>query len=119
MRAAVATLAVTLSLTAAARQIYDVNDQGIMRPELVKDVPVPARYTPDAMRRKIEGSVLLRGVILESGRVADVKVVESLDPELDQEAVAAFSKWAFKPGTKERAPVAVRVTCKMAFAFKD
>ena len=117
MRAAVATLAVTLSLTAAAQQIYDVNDQGIMRPELVKDVP--ARYTPDAMRRKIEGSVLLRGVILESGRVADVKVVESLDPELDQEAVAAFSKWEFKPGTKEGAPVAVRVTCKMAFAFKD
>ena len=60
-----------------------------------------------------------RGVVLESGRMADVEVVEFLDPELDQETVAAFRQWEFKPATKHGTPVAVRITCRMILAFKD
>jgi periplasmic protein TonB len=117
MRAAAAILTVLLGITATAQQVYDVGDPGITRPELIKEVH--PRYPADAMRKKIEGGVLVKGVVLESGRIADVEIVEFLDPELDEEAVSAFRQWEFKPGTKNGTPVAVRITCRMMFTLKD
>ena len=88
---------------------------GIVDPKLLKDVK-PA-YTPDAMRAKIQGHVLLEAVVLESGLVGDVKVVKSLDPNgLDQEAIKAAKKWLFQPATDRTGkPVAVYVTLELSF----
>jgi TonB family protein len=47
-------------------------------------------------------------------------VVQSLDSEygLDDEAVKALKQWEFEPGTKDGAPVAVRVDVEMTFKLK-
>jgi periplasmic protein TonB len=116
VRLAIAVLALSLTLT-PQQEVYEVGDRGVTTPVLVKDVK--PNYTADALRRKIQGSVLLRGVVLETGRVGEVEIEQSLDSELDQEAVKAFKQWEFRPGMKDGKPVAVRVSCKMAFAVKD
>jgi TonB family protein len=72
------------------------------------------------MQARIQGTVLLEAVVLESGDVDEVKVVRSLDAEhgLDDEAVRALQQWRFEPGTKDDEPVAVRIDVEMSFTLK-
>jgi TonB family protein len=77
-------------------------------------------YTREAMQQKIQGSVFMRVVVLESGDVGDVEITQSLDAEygLDRQAIDAAKKWKFRPGTKDGKPVAVEVTIQMTFTLK-
>ena len=68
------------------------------------------------MRAKIQGQVRLQVVILESGRVGDVKIIKSLDPTgLDQEAIKAARRWLFQPATKDGRPVPVYAELELDF----
>jgi TonB family protein len=88
---------------------------GINDPKLLRDAK--PTYTPDAMRAKIQGTVLLEAVVLDTGQVGDVKILKSLDPNgLDQEAIKAAKKWLFQPATDRTGkPVAVYVTLELSF----
>ena len=94
--------------------IYKVGS-GIVGPKLLRSVQ--PKYTPDAMRAKIQGMVLLDAVVLSNGTVGDVKVARSLDPGgLDLEAIKAAKAWLFQPATNpEGKPVNVQVTLELAF----
>ena len=79
------------------------------------------KYTAEAMKRGIQGSVLLDMVVLTDGTVDSVKVVRSLDPTygLDDEAIRAARQWRFEPGLKDGKPVAVLVTLELTFWLRD
>lgn len=81
---------------------------------------VKPRYTREAMAAQIEGDVLLHVVVLPDGRVGAVRVLRSLDPDygLDAEAIAAARQWRFTPGTRDGAPVSVRVTLALSFSLR-
>lgn len=90
---------------------------GITVPLLVKEAkPV---YTKAAKDAGIQGKVPLECVVLPDGTVADIKVVKSLDPGLDEAAVKAMKKWTFKAGTKDGQPVAVRIEVEMTFSLRS
>lgn len=100
-------------------------DTKVYKPGNGVTVPVVVRetkpsYTPEAMKQKIQGSVWMDVVILESGDVGDVKISKSLDAEygLDEQAIKATKLWKFKPGTKDGKPVAVQVVIQMTFTLK-
>jgi TonB family protein len=99
------------------RSVYKTTDPGVKAPELVHEVkPV---YTEDAKNRQVQGSVELEEVITSDGTVRDdVRVVKSLDPDLDALAVTAAKQWTFKPGTKDGKPVDVLVDIEMTFTLK-
>lgn len=68
------------------------------------------------MESGIEGEVTLGLVIDTDGRVTDVKVLESVNPFLDREAVRVVSgspKWS--PGEKDGRPVRVFYTFPVIF----
>jgi TonB family protein len=77
-------------------------------------------YTPDAMRAKIQGTVLLEAVVMPDGRVGQVEVVKSLDSVfgLDQEAIKAAKQWRFEPGRRFGQPVPVLVTIELTFTLR-
>ncbi len=104
-------------VTEQARQIFRPGD-GVTLPTVAHEVK--PKYTPEAMERKIQGSVWLETVVLETGDVGDVVVTRSLDAEygLDQQAIAAAKQWKFKPATKDGKPVAVWVTIELTFTLK-
>src|SRR5262249_13307786 len=60
---------------------------GISNPQLLREVR--PQYTADAMRAKIQGTVLLECIVRSDGTVGDVQVIRSLDSTfgLDQEAI--------------------------------
>ena len=96
----------------------DANAQGVVSPRVIKSVP-PA-YTPEAMRARIEGKVVLGAVVKDDGTVADITIVRSLDSMygLDEQAIKALKQWTFEAGTLNGKPVAVRVRVEMDFNLR-
>jgi protein TonB len=91
---------------------------GVNLPQPLKEVK--PQYTADAMRAKVQGTVLLECVVLPDGSVGSVEVVRSLDSTfgLDQEAIKAAKQWRFRPGTRFGEPVAVLVTIELTFTLR-
>jgi TonB family protein len=52
------------------------------------------------------------------GKLHDLRVVRSLDPGLDAEALKAAAQWLFAPGTKDGQPVQVMVTVELTFSVR-
>jgi periplasmic protein TonB len=109
-------VAAAFGVSATLQQVYEPGN-GVTMPILVKEVK--PQYTVAAKDKKIQGSVLLRAVVLENGHIGeDVEVLTSLDADLDQQAVDALKQWEFKPGTRDGKPVAVRISCQLTFTLK-
>ena len=91
---------------------------GIDNPVLIREVK--PLYTPDALRAKIQGVVMLEAVVLPDGSVGDVQIVRSLDPVfgLDQEAIKAARQWRFIPSKRQGLPVPVVVTIELTFTLR-
>jgi TonB family protein len=91
---------------------------GVTLPQVVREVK--PQYTAEAMRAKVQGTVLLECVVLPDGSVGPVEVVRSLDASfgLDQEAVKAARQWRFRPGMRMGEPVAVLVTIELTFTLR-
>lgn len=68
---------------------------------------VEPQYSKEARMAKFEGTVLLSVVIGTDGSAHDFRIVRPLGLGLDEAAVAAVSKWQFKPGVKDEQPVSV------------
>jgi periplasmic protein TonB len=88
---------------------------GISSPTLLKSVE--PKYTPDAMRAKIQGLVKLEVVVLKDGTVGAIRVIKSLDPGgLDVEAIKAARGWLFRAATdRDGNRVDVYVTLELEF----
>jgi periplasmic protein TonB len=97
--------------------VFGVGD-GVTSPIPIKRAQ-PA-YTADAMRRRLEGVVVLNCVVQTDGTCADIRVVRSLDMVfgLDQQAIASAREWRFRPGTRLGEPVPVQVTLEIAFSIR-
>jgi protein TonB len=54
-------------------------------------------------------------IVARDGRTSQIRVVRSLHPELDEEAVAAVTQWRFEPGRLVGEPVDVLVTIVLDF----
>jgi TonB family protein len=73
-------------------------------------------YTIETLhQRKVHGNVLLEAIVLPNGAVGDVRVTRSLDPDLDQSAIAALRQWLFSPAVVDDAPVPVLVEVELTF----
>jgi TonB family protein len=90
----------------------------VLAPILLREVK-PA-YTPDAMRARIQGEVVLSGVVLPDGSVTRLRVLRSLDGTfgLDQEAIKAVRQWKFKPGMRLGQPVATEIAISVGFSMR-
>ena len=110
----------TLLISPAARAQERVYQPGkdVTLPVVVKEVKPD--YTDEAKAAGIRGSVWMKVVVQDDGKVGNVQVTRSLDKEfgLDEQAVKAAKQWEFKPGTRDGKPVAVEVTIEMTFTLK-
>jgi protein TonB len=65
-------------------------------------------YTPQAMQRKIQGTVVLEMIVGSDGVPYNIRVQRSLDAGgLDEEAIRAAKQWRFNPGRLGDTPVDV------------
>jgi TonB family protein len=116
MAALLLAVAVVPEAQSGRQVVYKIGDQGVNAPVLTKKVT--PHYTGDAMRRKVQGTVVVDAVVLADGTVGDVIIRRSVDPDLDEEVVKATKQWRFKPGTKDGEPVAVEVFIEHTFTLR-
>ena len=77
------------------------------------------RYPQEAVRNGIQGRVMVEFIINKDGKVSDAKVVKSVSPELDEEAlrvVMASPKW--KPGKVKGEKVRVSMSIPVEFRLE-
>ena len=63
----------------------------------------------------VRGSVILDVVLLQDGSPKIVRILQSLTPEADEQAVRHFEQWRFTPAMKNGAPVKVRMNAEVRF----
>lgn len=77
------------------------------------------QYPANAAKNDIEGRVVLQFVVEKDGQIGEVKVVRSVDPEIDAEAVRVVKLMPnFIPGRQEGKPVAVWYTIPISFKLQ-
>lgn len=78
------------------------------------------RYPSEALEKQIEGKVIIGFYINEKGKIMDPKIVQSLDPKCDKEAIRVIKrmpKW--EPGMKNGRPVNTFYTVPITFSLGE
>jgi protein TonB len=94
-------------------------------PVRVADLPVPPRKIADARpiypeiarQAKREGTVVMEAVLDTSGRVTQLRVIQSV-PLLDQAALDAVRQWRYTPTMLGGNPVSVLMTITIRFQLQ-
>ena len=86
---------------------------GVTAPALL--YKVEPEYTKEAQDARLQGTVVLYVEVDPSGRAVNPRVIRSLGMGLDENAIAAVSKWKFRPGYKDGHPVTVAATIEVNF----
>ena len=89
---------------------------GLVPPKVKRQID--PKYTAAAMRAKVAGDVKLQAIVGIDGRIEKARVKESLDPELDAEALKTLDRWEFEPGKMNGVPVRVLVDVLMTFRIR-
>jgi TonB family protein len=76
---------------------------------------VDPKYPPTLAADRVEGEIVLYGVIRKDGSIDSVQLVRGLDPVLDANSMSALSQWKFRPATREEAPVELEAIVHIPF----
>ena len=87
---------------------------------LMKYIDSHIQYPPEATKNNIQGRVILQFVVDKTGEIGEVKVVRSVDKDLDEEAVRIVKTLPkFIPGRQNGQAVAVWYTLPVAFKLSS
>lgn len=87
-------------------------------PQMMKFIISNIKYPKDAIKKGMQGAVVVQFVVEPDGSVSNVHVVRSVFPSLDTEAVRmvkAMPKWS--PGMQNGKPVRVRFNVPIRFSL--
>jgi TonB family protein len=76
---------------------------------------VDPKYPPTLVADRVEGEVVLYGVIAADGSVGQIQVVRGVDDQLDENAKNALAQWKFRPATKAGEAIDVEVIAHIPF----
>lgn len=113
----------------SSRQADDALEKSVVAPEVRPEFPGGIRammqflasnihYPENALKNNVQGRVVLRFTVFTDGSIGDVKVIKSVSPELDQEAVRvvkSMPRWT--PGTVDGKPVNCGYALPVSFAI--
>ena len=82
--------------------------------------PVPMRkvdpkYPPTLVKSNVEGEVVLYAIIRRDGSVDSIQLLKGVDPQLDQNSMEAFSRWKFRPATRNGTPIDLEAVIHIPF----
>lgn len=104
-------------------KVYDIAEQQPSFPggpfALMKYLRDNIRYPESAMEAQVQGRVTVQFVVEKDGSISDVRVLRSVDPSLDKEAirlVEAMPRWT--PGKQNGATVRVRYRVPVLFRLQ-
>lgn len=87
--------------------------------EMLKFLQENVKYPENAMKNNVQGRVIVQFVVEKDGTPTEFKVLRSVDPDLDAEALRvmkAMPKW--KPGMQKEQVVRVKFTVPVSFKLQ-
>ena len=104
-------------------EVYDMVEVAPQFPggskELMSWLGQNIRYPVKAQEAGIQGRVILQFVVTKEGKVAGIKIVRGVSPELDEEAVRVVKAMpAWTPGKQDGQAVNVRYTLPVTFRLQ-
>ena len=87
--------------------------QSVTPPQVVRQVE--PEYTSAARAKRLEGVVTVYVEVSVKGVPENIKVVRSLNAELDSRAVRAGEQWRFQPAKRDGKPVAMSARIDVQF----
>jgi protein TonB len=79
---------------------------------------VEPTYPPMAVSAHLQGMVILEAIVDEKGVVAEVKVLRSVNPLLDREALNAVRQWRYEPVVLNGTPVKFVLSVSLSFSLQ-
>ncbi len=110
-------ISVTLPLSLRAQSLTFPKPWGGKR-ELKEFIKGEMVYPEKALKEKTEGTVELSFVVNKDGSVSDLKIVRSVSPEIDNEALRIFKKILWEPATRIGEPVNYVYSFEIKFDIK-
>ena len=96
--------------------IYTIGS-GVTMPQILQQT-TPS-YTDDAIKSKVQGTVILQAVIRKDGTVDSFKVLRGLGHGLEEKVIQEIAaNWIFRPGTFNGSPVDVLATIEVQFNLR-
>lgn len=94
---------------------HPLQDPKVVQPRVIRSVQ--PKYTSEAMRNKLQGTVEVEAVVGTDGRVMRARLKNSIDSRfgLDDNALEAAKNWVFEPATLNGQPVPVAVQLTLEF----
>ena len=90
---------------------------GVRQPDLLRQT-LPS-YTDEAIKAKVQGTVLLQVVVRKDGSVDNFKVLKALGYGLDEKAIEEIANnWEFRPATLNGEPVDFLATIEVSFTLR-
>ena len=84
--------------------------------ELLSFLSRNIKYPTKAIESKIQGRVIVQFVVNKDGSISNAKIVRSVDPDLDKEALRVINSMPqWKPGMQKGEPVSVKYTVPIVF----
>ena len=79
---------------------------------------VDPQYSDAAREALTQGTVVVQAIVQTDGTMSVTRVLRSLNPELDRNAVNAMKQWRFEPGKLKDVPVPVELDVEVSFNLK-
>ena len=86
---------------------------GVTAPKLITHVD--PEYSNADKEALTQGTVVVQGIVQTDGSLSVARVLRSLNPELDRNAILAMTQWRFEPGKLKGTPVPVELDIEVNF----
>jgi TonB family protein len=96
-------------------EIYKAFDKNPEPVGGIEAIHVNLEYPQSALDAGVEGTVVIKAVIEATGKVSEIKIIESLGEPCDKAAINAILSVKWHPALKENKPVKAEVTIPVVF----
>lgn len=86
---------------------------GVESPKLIHTVAIQSDYDAISSGLTTDRKVVVEMVVDETGKPSDLKIVQSLNPLMDKNVLAAVSQYRYKPGTLDGEPTSIPVSLQV------
>jgi TonB family protein len=105
-----------LNVRTPQSEVFTV-ENGMSPPRVIHRVD--PTYSDAARQTQQHGLVQLEGMVETDGTIDRLRIVQRVDPDLDQHALDAVKQWQFEPGRKNGQAVPVRLVININFSTRS